>query len=305
MTIPRSWTKIQYQRSLDQQSSNAKPVGTDGRFKAATFFAFLAWCVICYSLRHSIHYYKPRNRGWWNSLKGFFQFAPVKYLLVLTLALVVIGHSGAIAFEWTISPLRSDANPGWIYGLGYAPILLIIVVLEIFGFIDRNEDRVLLEQRRLRERTIDAELGIGAGAQKPSWWSKRHGGGAGSSPLDGTADGSKALFADSPGRQTAHGNQQSMELRDTTSPPAGFTLMPAAPWRSSFNTPAAARQEQRTAYDRGQAADNGLMAAERVDGDRGEDSTPRRGSTTETNFSSESGQSVRAPPVKIRSMLDV
>ncbi len=78
----------------------------------------------------------------------------------MPLALVMIGYSAVIAWEWTINPLRYDALPGWIYGLGQGPILLIIAVFEIYGYIDGNEDRVLLKQRRERDRAYNAELGL-------------------------------------------------------------------------------------------------------------------------------------------------
>lgn len=109
-----------------------------------------------------------------DQLQGLLSWTPTKFLLLLPLALLVVGYAGVIAFEWSVSPLRYDVNPAWMYGLGYAPILLIILVFEVYGYIDRNEDRVLLDQRRERGRLHDMELGI-HGSKKPSWWSKRGG----------------------------------------------------------------------------------------------------------------------------------
>lgn len=169
MTIPRSWTAIELQRSPQQESTKAKPSGTDTRFKAAAVLAFLAWCMICYSLQHSIHYYKPKNRGPWNSFTGFVQYGPTKFLLTIPLLLVRVGYAVASSFEWTISPLKSNSNAAWMYGLGYAPTLLIIVVFEICGYLDPNEDRALLKIRAERGRSVDAELGI---QKKPHWWSR-------------------------------------------------------------------------------------------------------------------------------------
>lgn len=201
MIVPRAWTTIEYQRSAQQQTLRAKPTATDGRFKAASFFAFFAWCVICYSLRHSIHYYQPRSRG----LRGFLHRAPTKHLLLIPLSLVVVGYSIALSFDWTISPLKSDSSPGWIYGLGYGPILVIILIFEIFGYIDENEDRVLIEQRRQRGRETDAELGI---VKKPGWWSKRLGGGDGSNE-----DRLKAMTMEIGGGRATHKNvERGLEL---------------------------------------------------------------------------------------------
>ncbi|KAI9884906.1 MAG: hypothetical protein M1823_003313 [Watsoniomyces obsoletus] len=175
MTIPRSWTKIQYQHSPEQQSSKAKPVATDGRFKAAAIFAFLAWLVTVYSLWHSIRHYKPRSSSLIGRLFSIIRYSPAKFLILLPLALLVVGYDLTIAFEWTISPIRSDGNPAWFYGLGYGPILIIIIVFEIWGYIDKNEDRILIAQRRQRGREIDEELGIIRGSQKPTWWRRLHG----------------------------------------------------------------------------------------------------------------------------------
>ena len=172
MAIPRPWTPIEYQRSPEQTEAVAKPSATDARFKAGGLLAFLAWCTICYSLRHSIQHYKPRNRGLWNSSRGFLQYCPLQFLLAIPLLLVVVGYNLASSFAWTISPLKFDGDAGWMYGLGSTPAFLIIVIFEIRGFLDPNEDRALISQRAERGRAHDAELGL---TKKPSWWSKMSG----------------------------------------------------------------------------------------------------------------------------------
>lgn len=168
MIIPRPWTAIQYQRSPEEAYALARPSGTDARFKAGGFLAFLAWCTIFYSLRHSIHHYKPRNRGSWNSFRGFLRYCPWKFQLAIPLLLIEIGYAIASSFIWTISPLKFDGNPAWLYGLGVAPAFLIILIFEICGFLDPNEDRALLKQRTERGRAADSALGI---RHKPNWWS--------------------------------------------------------------------------------------------------------------------------------------
>ena len=247
LTVPRSWTQIEYQRSLEQQSSQAKPAGTDGRFKAGAMFAFLAWCVICYSLRHSIYYYKPQNRGLWNRSKGFLHSVPSKFMLVIPLALVVVGYAAAIAFDWSISPLKYNAPPSWIYGLGYGPILLIVIVFEVYGYIDGNEDRLLIAQRRERGRVVDAELGI---RKKPGWWSKRHGEEAG---VMSAEDRLKAMTSELGGGQPTHRNiQRSLEMgtlppRTTTAAAQGEEDSPKPSWNN--NDDGVAEQEQHDGDD--------------------------------------------------------
>ncbi|KAI9816604.1 MAG: hypothetical protein M1827_001737 [Pycnora praestabilis] len=172
MTIPRSWTAIEQQHSRQQQDTKAALSGTDGRFKAGSVMAFIAWCIICYALQHSIHHYKPRNRGLWNSLNGFCRYCPMKLFLIIWIAFIRVAYGIASAFDFSISPLKYNASAGWVYGLGYGPVFLIVLILEIYGYIDQNEDLELITQRRERGRAVDAELGIN---KKPSWWSKLHG----------------------------------------------------------------------------------------------------------------------------------
>ena len=88
--------------------------------------------------------------------------------MVITILAVRIGYTIASSFEWSISPLKYDVNSGWIFGLGYAPALLMIVVFNIYGYIEPNEDQVLIAQRAERDQVADSELGIGP--KKPNWW---------------------------------------------------------------------------------------------------------------------------------------
>jgi hypothetical protein len=172
MTIPRAWDPIEGQRSPDQTAEEAEPNATDSRFKAGAFMLFFAWLVICFSLRHSIHHYKPRNRGAFNSTLGFLRYAPIKLLLTISLAFVIVAYSGALAFDFNMSPLNVKGNVPFIYGLGWAPIALIFLIYEIAGYIEPNEDKELIRQRRVRGAEIDAELGL---TKKPHWWSRLHG----------------------------------------------------------------------------------------------------------------------------------
>ena len=175
MNIPRGWTNIKFQGSQQQIDTEAKPTSTDTRFKAAGFLAFLAWCIICYSLQHSIHYYKPKNRGPIKSFVGFLRYTPTKFMLTIPLLLIFIGYTVASAFLWEINPLKFNVDVGWLYGLGYGPVVLILLINETWGYLDPNEDRALLKQRAERGRSVDEELGIG-GRKKPTWWSKGFGG---------------------------------------------------------------------------------------------------------------------------------
>lgn len=172
MTIPRSWSSIQKQHNPQQSLDYAKPVATDGRFKAGSIMAIVCVLIICYSLVHSIYWYKERPHSRIRSALFYVISAPSKFVIAIILASIHVGFNVASSFDWTLSPLKYNVNDGYLYGLGYAPMFLIIVVLNIYGYIDPNEDRALIAQRIERGRVLDAELGIEAGKRKPAWWKR-------------------------------------------------------------------------------------------------------------------------------------
>ncbi|EEP81990.1 predicted protein [Uncinocarpus reesii 1704] len=171
LTIPRSWTNVQKQRSFSQQEDLAKPTATDGRFKSASIIAVACLFIICYSLGHSLYRYKHRPQGR-RFIPFYITVTPFKFVLVILLAAARIGFGIASAFEWTVSPLKYNGNAGWLYGLGYTPVLLILVILNLYGYIDPNEDRDLILQRAERGRVADEELGIDRKALKPHWFKR-------------------------------------------------------------------------------------------------------------------------------------
>lgn len=83
----------------------------------------------------------------------------------------MIGYEATIAFDFSISPLNQHGNVAIIYGLGWTPIFLILVIMEVWGYLEPNEDRVLIRQRRIRGAEIDQELGL---IKKPHWWRRLH-----------------------------------------------------------------------------------------------------------------------------------
>jgi hypothetical protein len=75
-------------------------------------------------------------------------------------------------FDFSISPLNLETDLGIMYGWGWGSVTLILAVHEIAGYLDPNEDRELIRQRRIRGAEIDQEMGI---TKKPHWWSRLHG----------------------------------------------------------------------------------------------------------------------------------
>jgi hypothetical protein len=174
MAIPRSWTDIEKQHSPSQVLAVARPAALDVRFKAGGFFVLAAWVVICYSLHHSIKHYRQRTKALIepnvNSNNSL-----TKPILGLSVSAVTVGYDIAGTWIWSISPLNAQISNGWLFGLGYAPVLLILIIYNIFGHIHSNDDKALSMQRQHRERAIDQELGIDRSIKRPSWWSKMSG----------------------------------------------------------------------------------------------------------------------------------
>lgn len=167
MVIPRGWSFAEKQRSPEQEAAVAVPNATGPRFKAGAFFLFFAWLTICYSLRHSIKYYKPRHRGLFNRVVGFVQNMPLRFVLILPLCLAMIAYQTLISFDFKYSVIKADGPVPIIYGWGYGSQVLVILVQILYGYRTPNEDKELMRQRRVRGEALDAELGI---VRKPAWW---------------------------------------------------------------------------------------------------------------------------------------
>lgn len=169
MVIPRSWTPIEKQNTPEQKEFIARPAATNIRGKAGAIFAAAAWIVIVLSLLHSLKNYKARTSGFANKINAFCRDCPTKLFVTILLLGIRVAYGIASAWIWDLSIFREDVMIGWPFGLGYAPILLAIVVFEIAGFVEENEDKKLIQQRIARGRIHDAELNI---VKKPSWWSR-------------------------------------------------------------------------------------------------------------------------------------
>ncbi|KAH8593826.1 hypothetical protein B0O99DRAFT_595937 [Bisporella sp. PMI_857] len=167
MVFPRSWASIEMQRDPIQARNYAEISATDIRFKLAAVFLLLGWLTTIYSLCHSIKHYKLRNHGIKNRTFGLLKYTPKKFLMTLPLSLVMIGYEAACAFEFSISPLKLQPYLGFVYGLGWGSITCILIIYIVAGYLDPNEDRELIRQRRIRGAEVDAEMLI---KKKPLWW---------------------------------------------------------------------------------------------------------------------------------------
>ncbi|KAG8156537.1 hypothetical protein KVR01_013641 [Diaporthe batatas] len=172
MGIPRNWGSLELQRYPEQTRLRAAPGATDNRLKAAAFLLLMCWLTTVYYLRHSIKHYKERNRGIFNRAVGFVKFTPYRFMLILPLALSVVAYQALSAweFQYSVMDIRGD-NVSTFVG-GYAPALLIMLVQIVAGFLNPNEDRELIRQRRIRGAAADHELGV---VRKPAWWRRANG----------------------------------------------------------------------------------------------------------------------------------
>ncbi|KAF7912486.1 uncharacterized protein EAF01_001507 [Botrytis porri] len=172
LVIPRSWGSFEKQRDLEQSNDIAAPAATDIRFKLAAFLLFGGWLTTIYSLQHSIYHYISHEQRFGSRLVAVFKHTPAKFVLTLLLSLTMIGYIAAVSFYFPISPLNIQAKLEVMYPLGWGPIALILLVYEIGGYVNPNEDRDLLRQRRVRDAAADEEIGY---TKKPRWWSRLHG----------------------------------------------------------------------------------------------------------------------------------
>jgi hypothetical protein len=237
---------------------------------------------------------------------GFFRYTPVKFLLTIPLALVVVAYEAYIAFTWSKSPLNAHGDIVYIYGWGWAPIALIVLIYEIAGYIDPNEDRDLIRQRRIRGAGIDAEMGY---TKKPHWWSRLHGdvnlnvhdaiaknvrevGGGTATSRNIERD---IEMGNLPARQAS--TRKEDRFSKSQSPDAvrigAQLLFPTRSGTSALLDPFSDSKSTEESPDRGRA---GSTVAS---------STTRDGALSERSNSTASGITLNAPPQKIRSMLDV
>ncbi|KAI1801254.1 hypothetical protein F4811DRAFT_535396 [Daldinia bambusicola] len=319
LVIPRNWGAIELQRSPEQTVENAVPAATDGRFKAATFCLFVAWCTILVSVWHSIRHYEPRNRGFFNRIIGFLGYMPFRFTLMIPLALAVVGYQGLCAWDFGLSPLNVKTSLLAMYLGGYAPAFIILVIQIIAGFMRPNEDRELMRQRRERGMALDQELGL---VRKPAWWRRVNG----DIPSGGVRDRimrnvrevgggrptarqveilAERRAADMEAEAAAPNSSIEMnEIRRTNSTRAGAPPPPYTPYGGKSDQ----RRTERTVELAAGLLFPGTNNTNPTGRGRGLEvasEQTRRPGTSERSSSTASGVSTSGPPQQIKSMLDI
>lgn len=310
------------QRSPEMIQSVAKPSASDGRFRAAPFCLFIAWLTIIVSLAHSIKHTKRRRVGLVDSVVDALRVIPMRFYLIIPLALVMIAYQAFAAFNWDYSPLNVKGNVGAIYAGGYVPILLILYVQALYGFAAPNEDIELIRQRRVRGAEEDRELGI---VNKPAWWRRtRHGPGPTSmrdiirqnvNEVGGRRRQSQEAAQDSPPGE-ADGDVELVERTDQRREQSAPSRLPPTgvpPYRGRSE----ARRVQRTMRDAASVLfphSGATQAREEIEAQHAmeepppsySESTGMMGASSETRGSNTTAVTASdQPPQQVRSMLDV
>ncbi|KAL2179637.1 uncharacterized protein P884DRAFT_256906 [Thermothelomyces heterothallicus CBS 202.75] len=331
MIVPRNWSAIQHQRSPEQTLLEAAPSATDSRFRAGAFMLVGCWLVTVFSLRHSIKYYCPQNRGIFNRIIGFVRYTPLRLALIIPLAAALVAYQILVAFRFEYGPVKVGGNDAAIFVGGYTPSFLILVVQIVFGLINPNEDRELQRQRRERNQVLNREMGI---VPKPSWWRRVNG--EYMDPNEGMRErlmrnvrevhGTKpAASATVSGADAQHeGLGVPLEMTPMSSPPLASPRV-TRPLMQPYTGKSERRREERTAEHAAGlpypvAAQNSAATAARrreelmKDGPppsytetvRGAQFTPNSAPNVTRNLTGQSSLgSTNQPPQQIRSMLDV
>ena len=156
LSVLRSWTPIAV-GTWSPDHSTAIATATDGRFRASSVFALVAWMVIVGSAFVSVKYYQPLSRR-----------VPWKIALCIAGMFVRVAYNIAVAWRYDIGPLGPFTPVAYIYALGYGPVVFCMLVMALWGRLDMNDDLRVKELRKERQRRADNELGIGRGRQAQS-----------------------------------------------------------------------------------------------------------------------------------------
>ncbi|KAL1620423.1 hypothetical protein SLS54_006210 [Diplodia seriata] len=231
-------------------------------------------------------------------INSFCAYCPTKLFLALNILAIRIAYALASAWIWDISLMKYDVQPGWPYGLGYGTTVLLLIMFNIFGYIDPNEDKVIIEQRRERGHAADAELGI---TMKPSWWRKAQG------DLHLTPEQRLRALATQGPEADRQGRDESppsanVELGDMSGNPPAYYDVPGNGQirnRSRQRTDNASENPFRDPHTTHDDERRGLRRADSDDNE-----STATGTTERTGMTGET-LAENYPPQRVRSMLDV
>lgn len=114
--------------------------------------ALFAWVVIICSICVTKHFYQP--------IAGRM---PWKIPACMALVLIRIAYNLAVAWDYDISPMKQQVPEAFVFCLGFIPVFLVMLVMVVAAYLERNDDHVIKDIRKSRHQTMDRELGIGPG----------------------------------------------------------------------------------------------------------------------------------------------
>ena len=131
LTIPREWHHVTRQNSPHEDHALlARLFATDSRFKTASFTALSAVTLVCYRLLYPSAAAAAAGRCSSSPLLE----TPLHFILGLLLLGLKVGYAVAAAFAWSVSPVRYGVSASYLFGLGYTPALLLVLLFNILGF---------------------------------------------------------------------------------------------------------------------------------------------------------------------------
>jgi hypothetical protein len=212
---------------------------------------------------------------------------------------VYLGYSIASSWIFDISIMKYDVTPTWPFALGYTPCVVLLIIFNVWGLIDSNEDKQLMKQRIERGRAADAALGL---TNKPSWWSKMRG----DSHLDDLPRLRNLVEVDPTEKKGAaprpHDEDEAFELQSVhTTASNPFTDSHEARSRSASRT-REGRARERNGATVARELSSDLLAPTR---DRWVQRTPSNTSMSSALTGNTLGTTSQRQSQQIRSMLDV
>ncbi|KAK9368770.1 hypothetical protein V1509DRAFT_60498 [Lipomyces kononenkoae] len=111
----------------------------DNRWKAGVFFGLIAWLIIFVQVGVTYYYYDPAKLPW-------------KIPLCLVGLGALVAYSIGMSFNQTISPFNAHADVLAVALWGYLPVIYIIVVMNVCGHYQLNDDLIVLKEKEERDR---------------------------------------------------------------------------------------------------------------------------------------------------------
>ncbi|KAK7208314.1 hypothetical protein BZA70DRAFT_265604 [Myxozyma melibiosi] len=130
LTVLRNWTNVIRVNS---------DFIVDSRWKVGIFLGVVCFILIITHVFVIRHYWHPKRLPW---------RIPLCFLGVA----VMLSYSIALSFDGSLSPFNPSSSVVAVSVWGYIPVLYLLFVMNITANFQKNDDKVILEQRAVREQ---------------------------------------------------------------------------------------------------------------------------------------------------------